>query len=83
MVDYIGYIAGSLTVASFLPQVVRTWRTRKARDLSYLMLILLITSGSLWLTYGIFTKDAPLIVTNSSMVALVCSILLGKIRYRD
>jgi MtN3 and saliva related transmembrane protein len=83
MVDYIGYIAGSLTVASFLPQVVRTWKTRKTRDLSYLMLILLITSGSLWLTYGIFTRDVPLIVTNSSMVALVCTILFGKIRFHD
>jgi MtN3 and saliva related transmembrane protein len=83
MVDYIGYAAGVLTVSSFLPQVIRTWKTKKARDLSYLMLVLLITSGSLWLLYGVLTRDAPLIVTNSGMVALCCAILAGKIRFRD
>ena len=83
MVEYIGFTAGLLTVASFLPQVVRTWKTKKARDLSYSTLVLLITSGSLWLLYGVLTRDAPLIATNSGMVALICVILAGKIRFRE
>ena len=83
MVEYIGFTAGLLTVASFLPQVVKTWKTRKARDLSYITLVLLITSGSLWLLYGVLNQDAPLIATNSGMVTLCCGILIGKIRFRD
>jgi MtN3 and saliva related transmembrane protein len=82
MFEYIGFTAGLLTVASFLPQVVKTWKTKKARDLSYASLVLLITSGSLWLLYGILTRDAPLIATNSGMVLLCCAILVGKIRFR-
>jgi MtN3 and saliva related transmembrane protein len=83
MVEYIGFTAGLLTVASFLPQVVKTWKTRKTRDLSYITIVLLITSGSLWLVYGVLSNDTPLIATNSGMVTLCCAILVGKIRFKD
>ena len=45
MVNELGYVAGMVTVASFLPQVVRAWRTRQTRDLSLASLALLITVG--------------------------------------
>ena len=41
MTEYFGYLAGCLTVVSFLPQVVRTWRTRRTGDLSFAMFALL------------------------------------------
>jgi hypothetical protein len=52
MVSELGYAAGVITVASFLPQVVRAWRTRQTRDLSLGSLALLILAGSLWIVYG-------------------------------
>ena len=52
MVSELGYVAGAITVASFLPQVVRAWRTRQTRDLSLASLALLITAGSMWVVYG-------------------------------
>ena len=52
MVNELGYVAGMVTVASFLPQVVRAWRTRQTRDLSLASLALLITAGSMWILYG-------------------------------
>ena len=79
---YIGYVAGTLTVASFLPQVVRTWKTKRTKDLSLGMLVLLIAAGALWITYGVVGTDWPVIATNVGMVSLNGAILLAKLRYK-
>ena len=81
MSAYLGYVAGALTVSSFLPQVVRSWRTRQTRDLSLGMFALLTTASALWMTYGIVTMDIPIIITNALMVALNGAIAVAKIRY--
>jgi MtN3 and saliva related transmembrane protein len=81
MVEYIGYVAGFLTVVSFLPQVIRAWRTKHTEDLSFWMFALLITAGALWITYGVLNTDWPLIATNVGTVALNCGILGAKIRF--
>ena len=75
-------MAGALTVLAFLPQVVRVWRTRKTEDLSLGMFAILITAGVLWITYGVVTKDVPVIATNAGMVALNVAILVAKLRFR-
>jgi MtN3 and saliva related transmembrane protein len=82
MLRSLGYVAGLLTVGSFLPQVVRAWRTRQTRDLSLAMFALLITAGSLWIVYGIVKSDWPVIATNSGMVALNGALAAAKMRYR-
>jgi MtN3 and saliva related transmembrane protein len=82
MLRSLGFVAGLLTVGSFLPQVVRAWRTRQTRDLSLAMFALLITSGSLWIVYGIVKSDWPVIATNSGMVALNGALAAAKMRYR-
>jgi len=79
---YLGYLAGFLTVASFLPQVVRTWRTKHTKDLSVVTFVLLIAAGALWITYGVLQGDRPVILTNVGMVALNCAILGAKLRYK-
>jgi MtN3 and saliva related transmembrane protein len=82
VIRYLGYAAGLFTVGSFLPQVLRAWRTRQTRDLSLAMFALLITSGVLWMAYGIVTDDWPVIVTNCGMVVLNVALLAAKLRFR-
>jgi MtN3 and saliva related transmembrane protein len=82
MVNELGYIAGVVTVASFLPQVVRAWRTRQTRDLSLASLALLITAGSMWILYGALSRDWPVVATNSGMVGLLVLLAMAKVRYR-
>lgn len=82
MIHYLGYIAGVLTVGSFLPQVIRAWRTKQTRDLSLAMFALLVTSGSLWMIYGILNADWPVVITNGGMVALNLALAVAKVRYR-
>jgi MtN3 and saliva related transmembrane protein len=82
MVNELGYVAGMVTVASFLPQVLRAWRTRQTRDLSLASLALLITAGSMWILYGALSRDWPVVATNSGMVGLLVLLAAAKVRYR-
>jgi MtN3 and saliva related transmembrane protein len=82
MVSELGYVAGAITVTSFLPQVVRAWRTRQTRDLSLSSLALLMTAGALWILYGALSRDWPVVATNGGMVALNGALAAAKIRYR-
>jgi MtN3 and saliva related transmembrane protein len=81
LTHYLGYFAGTLTVLSFLPQVIRTWNTRRTGDLSLWMFGVLITASTLWIIYGIAIHDWPVIITNLGMVALNGAIATAKVRY--
>ena len=80
--QYLGFVAGFLTVSSFLPQVVRTWRTKRTTDLSFSMVALLVTSASLWILYGVVRRDWPVIATNTGVVSLTGALLAAKSRYK-
>jgi MtN3 and saliva related transmembrane protein len=82
-ITHIGLLAGAITTAAAIPQVVRTYRTKHARDISIWQPILLNIGMSLWLVYGIALRDVPLIYANS--ISLVCytSLIIMKILYRD
>lgn len=82
MIHYLGYFAGVLTVSSFLPQVIRTWRIRQTGDLSLGMFALLVAASSLWIVYGAITNDWPVILTNAGMVAMNGALAMAKLRYR-
>jgi MtN3 and saliva related transmembrane protein len=70
----IGLVAGALTTVAVIPQLIKTWRTRHARDLSIWQQLILITGMACWLWYGLLVNDLPLIMAN--MVSLFCYLLL-------
>lgn len=82
MIRLLGFLAGALTVGSFLPQVARTWRTKHTRDLSLGMFALLVTSGSLWVLYGFARRDWPVVATNVGVVLLNGTLLAAKARFK-
>jgi MtN3 and saliva related transmembrane protein len=79
---WIGLLAGTLTTVAAIPQVVRTYRTQHARDISIWQPILLTIGMALWLFYGVLLQDLPLICANA--VSLVCygALICMKIVYR-
>lgn len=81
-VAYVGYAAGVLTVLSLVPQVVRTYRTRKADGLSWGLVVLLVLSGALWLVYGVLASLPPVILTNAGVVLLAGALVVAKARFR-
>ncbi|HZD43164.1 MAG TPA: SemiSWEET transporter [Methanomicrobiales archaeon] len=78
----VGLAAGLLTTVSFLPQVVKTYSTRSAHDLSYGMLSLFIIGLVLWTWYGLSITSLPIILANIITIGLVSYILLMKVKYR-
>ena len=77
----IGTVAGTLTTAAYLPQVVKVWRSRSAGDISLQMYILMVTGSALWVSYGVMLADWPLIVANTVSLLFTATILTFKLRY--
>ena len=61
---FIGYLAVFFTVVSFLPQAIKTLKTREVNGLSALTYLFLFLGSLSWFSYGIVLSDVPLIVTN-------------------
>ena len=81
-IDMVGYLAGALTTVSFVPQVVKTWRTGSAEDLSMGMLAVFSLGVSLWLTYGLALRSAPMIFSNAITLAESGFLVAMKLRER-
>ncbi len=80
-ITLLGLAAGLLTTASFLPQVLKTWKTRSAGDLSYGMIVLFVSGISLWLVYGIRIQSLPIILANAVTILLLLVLLGMKIQF--
>jgi MtN3 and saliva related transmembrane protein len=76
-----GLVAGTLTTIAFLPQLVKTWRSKSARDVSLGMLITFCTGVFLWFLYGLFIRSLPVILANAVTLMLAGIILVLKIKY--
>jgi len=81
-ITFLGLVAGFLSTASFVPQLIKTWRTKSAKDLSYGMLVLFLTGILLWLIYGFLIGSSPIIIANTVTIFLVVLIIGLKIKYR-
>ena len=77
----VGLIAGWCTTLAFVPQVVKTWRTRSTSDISLGMFLVLVFGIILWLLYGFLIGDVPLIAANAVTLFLTAAILAFKLRY--
>ena len=80
LIEGIGYIAGILTTVAFVPQLVQTWRSRSASDLSLSMLAAFTIGILLWLVYGVALASWPLVLSNAVTLALTGMLLLLKLR---
>jgi MtN3 and saliva related transmembrane protein len=78
---WVGYAAGTLTTIAFLPQLLHVWRTKHAEDLHMGTLVCFATGITLWLVYGIATRQMPVIVANAVTLGLQGAILCLKLRY--
>jgi len=76
-----GIIAGVLSTCALLPQVIKSLASKETKDLSVSMLVLMISGGILWFSYGIRKKDKPIIIANGVILLLVMSLLLLKVKY--
>ena len=79
-IQLLGMAAGSISAITFLPQVIKTWKTKSAGDISVLMFTFATISVIMWLVYGILLEDIPIIYTNS--LVLICSLIMLYFKFR-
>ena len=82
MIALTGYLAGTLTTISFVPQVLRTWKLRETKDFSLAMLLLFAAGMLLWTAYGIWINSFPIIAANVITFVLVLFLIVMKFRYQ-
>ncbi|WHT18191.1 SemiSWEET family transporter [Crossiella sp. CA-258035] len=80
MITLIGALAGVLTTACWLPQVVRCLKRRSARDFSWVYLVALGSGVFCWVLYGIGRADTVIIATNSLTLLLLSVLVAVKLR---
>lgn len=79
--DWAGSIGAVLTTLAFVPQVLRIWKTRSARDIS-LPMYLTFTCGLLcWLVYGVLLGSWPIIGANVVTLFLALAVIVMKLKF--
>jgi MtN3 and saliva related transmembrane protein len=80
-VDIFGYFAAILTTVAFLPQLIKTIRTKKADDVSLTTLIMFIIGVLSWIIYGYKISSTPILIANIITLILNLLILISKIYF--
>ena len=78
----IGIAAAIFTTSAFLPQAIKILQTKNTEGISLVMYAVFNLGVLLWLTYGIFINDLPLILANLVTIIFTMSILIMKIKYK-
>lgn len=80
--ELIGFVAATLTTASFIPQAWLTFKTKDVSGISLGMYSVFTTGVAAWLVYGLMLGAWPVVVANAVTLALASGILAMKLRYR-
>jgi MtN3 and saliva related transmembrane protein len=80
--EIVGYLAATLTTASFVPQAWHTFRTKDVSGISLGMYSAFTTGVALWLAYGVLLSAWPIVIANLVTLSLAGMILAMKLRYR-
>jgi MtN3 and saliva related transmembrane protein len=79
--DILGYAAGAITSLTFLPQVIKTWKEKSAKDVSLLMFIIAAINEVMWIVYGALLNNWVIILTNAIVLAMSLTMIFLKLRY--
>ena len=78
----LGLFAAFFTTASYVPQAIKTIRSKNTKDIALSMYIMLSIGGLLWLIYGVYSKSWPIMIANGISLVVSCTILIFKIKFK-
>ena len=81
MIDLVGSLAAFLTTIAFVPQVLKIWRSKSARDISLPMYLSFTAGVALWLVYGVMIASTPIVVANIVTLCLALAVIVMKRRW--
>jgi MtN3 and saliva related transmembrane protein len=82
LTEAIGFLAAVFTTTAFIPQFLKVWRSRSAKDISLRMYIMMCAGVFLWLVYGVRLDSLPIILANGVTLALTIAILGLKLKHK-
>lgn len=82
-IKIIGLVAGLCTATSLLPQVIKTFKEKKAEQVSLFMLIVLLSGQILWLVYGVAKSDIPIIATNGFSLLVDILMIVLRVKFKS
>lgn len=80
--QFFGYLAGALTTFAFIPQVVRLYHTKSARDISIPTFTLFGIGVACWFVHGVYERSGPMMLWNGITLILALAVVTLTIRYR-
>ena len=80
-IEYLGLVAGALIACSMIPQLIRVFQLKSAREISLVFTTLLLLGVICWLAYGIYLRLFPVILWNAIMAILVAMLFYAKLKY--
>jgi len=80
-VDILGYAAGAITCLTFLPQVIKTWQSKSAKDVSLNMFLIAAVNEVMWIVYGALLNNWVIILTNAIVLCMSLTMIWLKLRY--
>ncbi len=80
-IEIVGLIAGTLSCITFIPQIIKTYKSKSVKDVSITTFLIIATSNLLWLYYGV-VKDSPyIIITNIVVFVSALAMITMKLMY--
>lgn len=79
----LGYAACAVTALTFVPQVIKTWKEKSAKNVSLMMFIIAAVNEVMWIAYGVLRNDMVIIVTNVIMIMMAFIMISLKLRYKE
>jgi MtN3 and saliva related transmembrane protein len=81
-VNILGVSAGIVTTLIFLPQVIKTWKEKSAKDISLLMFVIAAINDVMWIVYGLLKDDLIITLTNSVVLVMALTMISFKLKYK-
>ena len=79
--EVLGYVAGAVTTFTFLPQVIKTWKDKSAKDISLLMFVIAAVNEVMWIAYGVMIDKMVIILTNAILLVMALVMIFFKFRF--
>lgn len=83
-IDFLGAAAGAVTTLTFLPQVIKTWKDKSAKDVSLMMFVIAVVNEVMWITWAALLNPVnwTIIWTNAILMAMALTMIFFKYRYK-
>ena len=80
-ITVIGLVAAFCTTTSFIPQAIKSVRTKQTDGISLPMYVVFTFGTAMWFIYGLASSNVPVVLANGVTLILSSVILFVKIKH--